>query len=199
MSVSPLSWPCIEQVLTSAQIEYTYSKKSRVGPRGNGDDTPRTLQRSQLFATCLYGIPFIILGNMAGNAISFGLNIMNACGIDTPSNAAVRAIAAGVTTFACLLHIVPRWRGIALNNFFGSVKTIILLMLIIVGIVSFAGALPQKTKPTAEDNFGKHGGFGLAETSSYGYASSFLSVVSAYGGFNQANYVCTSSSLHHLG
>lgn len=126
---------------------------------------------------------------MAGNAISFGLNIMIACGIDTPSNGIVRAIAVAVATFACSLHIVSRWWGIALNNFFGSVKAAILLMLIIVGIVSFAGALPQKTKPTAEDNFGKYGGFGLVETSSYGYASSFLSVIFAYGGFNQANYV----------
>jgi amino acid transporter len=156
------------------------------------------MQRSQLFATCLYAIPFICLGNMAGNAISFGLNIMIASGIDTPSNGAVRAIAVGVATFACSLHMVSRRWGIALNNFFGSVKTAILLMLIIVGIVSFAGALPEKTEPTAEDNFGKYGGFGLAETSSYGYASSFLSVIFAYGGFNQANYVRTSSSLYHL-
>ncbi|KAK7883601.1 hypothetical protein LTR67_011100 [Exophiala xenobiotica] len=170
-------------------IEYVYSKQSSVVPSRNQDSSLETMQRSQLLATCLYGIPFICLGTMAGNAISFGLTIMVACGIDSPSNGAVRAIAVGVATFACSLHVLSRWWGIVLNNVFGFVKTTMLLMLIIVGIVSFAGALPEKTRPTAEDNFGKYGGFGLAETSSYGYASSFLSVIFAYGGFNQANYV----------
>lgn len=126
---------------------------------------------------------------MAGNAISFGLNILIACGSDNPSNEAVRGVAIGVATFACSLHIVSKKVGIALNNFFGSVKAMILLMLIIVGILSFAGALPEKTNATAKANFGSHGSFGQANTSSYGYASSFLSVIFAYGGFNQANYV----------
>lgn len=175
--------------LIGKQIEYTYSKQSRIARKGAEDDTPEKLQRSQLFATCLYGIPFICLGNMAGNAIFFGLNIQIACGVNDPSNGAVRAVAIGVATFACSLHILSRWWGIALNNFFGSVKAAILVMLIVVGIVSFAGGFQQKTKPTAVENFGNNG-FGTAETSSNGYASSFLSVIFAYGGFNQANYVC---------
>jgi L-asparagine transporter-like permease len=126
---------------------------------------------------------------MAGNAIVFGQNIMIACGSAEPTNGPVRAIAVGVATFACTLHIVSRWVGIALNNFFGSVKAAMLLMLIIVGIISFAGGLSVKTKETAKQNYGAYGNFDSASKSSYGYAASFLSVIFAYGGFNQANYV----------
>jgi L-asparagine transporter-like permease len=126
---------------------------------------------------------------MAGNSIFFGISILKACGIENPANGAVRGIAIGVATFACVLHIVSRWWGIALNNFFGFVKVLILLMLIIVGILSFASALPLKTIEIARDNYEHHAGFGSASTSTYGYASSFLSVIFAYGGFNQANYV----------
>jgi amino acid transporter len=110
-------------------------------------------------------------------------------GSTDPRNGPVRGIAVGVATFACALHIVSRWVGIALNNFFGSVKAAMLLMLIIVGIISFAGGLSVKTIDTAKENYGQQGDFSSASQSSYGYAASFLSVIFAYGGFNQANYV----------
>jgi amino acid transporter len=70
-----------------------------------------------------------------------------------------------------------------------SVKAAMLLMLIIVGVISFAGGLSVKTMETAKENYGGHGNFDSTSKSSYGYAASFLSVIFAFGGFNQANYV----------
>ena len=186
----------IQSDADNTKLEYTYSKESSIRPHPN--ETPTSLHRSQLLATCLYGIPFICLGNMAGNAIVFGENIMIACGSADPTNGLVRVIAVGVATFACALHIVSRWVGIALNNFFGSVKAAMLLMLIIAGIISFAGGLSVKTIDTAKDNYGAHGNFDSASRSSYGYAASFLSVIFAYGGFNQANYVSMLAELFAL-
>lgn len=174
-------------MLIGQQLEYAYSKESQV--KAHQHDEPSSLYKSHLLATCLYGIPFICLGNMAANAILFGENILIACGSADPANGPVRVIAVGVATFACALHIVSRWAGIALNNFFGSVKAVMLLMLIVVGIISFAGGLSVKTLDTAKTNYGVHGNFDSASRNSYGYAASFLSVIFAYGGFNQANYV----------
>jgi len=145
--------------------------------------------KPRFLATCLYGIPFICLGNMASNAVLFGEAIYIAITNRTPSNGAVRGIAIAVATLACFLHIYSRKLGIYMNNGFGFTKAVMLLMLIIVGIISFAGGLPTKTIKNAEDNFEHHADFLSPPSGSYGYASSFLAIIFAYGGFNQANYV----------
>lgn len=132
---------------------------------------------------------------MASNAILFAISIYIAITGQDPSNWVARGIAIGTATLACFLHIYSRRLGIWLNNGFGSLKVLLLLTLIVVAIVSFAGRLGTKTIDDAKHNFTNHAGFVDPPSGSYGYASSFLSIIFAYGGFNQANYVCI--YLHH--
>jgi len=143
-------------------------------------------------ATCVYGIPFICLGNVSGNCILFAESIIEACG-KVPTNGATRALAIGVATFACLVHAVWRRGGIYLNNAFGFVKIAMLIMLFVVGIASAAGAFKgnqfEKPAEVAKENFDVHNAFSGASTESYGYAEAFLAILFAFGGFNQANYV----------
>ena len=136
---------------------------------------------------CLYGIPFIVLGTAAGNAVVFGENIMLASGKEV-NNGTVRAIALGVITFACFLHAISRSGGIWLNNIFGSIKFLMLLTLFIVGVAYSAGRFGGNNSVAAE-NLNVHHAFAGASTSSYGYAEAFLAIIFAIGGFNQANYV----------
>ena len=83
-------------------------------------------------ATCLYGIPFIVLGNKAGNAIVFAENVLRA------SN---REPSIAVVTFACLIHAICRKGGLHLNNIFSLFKAALLLILFIVGVATAKATL----------------------------------------------------------
>jgi amino acid transporter len=147
-------------------------------------------KRPLYLATCIYGIPFIFLGTAAGNAIVFAENIVLASGNEV-ENGPVRGIAVGVITFACLLHAMSRTGGIWLNNFFGSVKFLMLFALFVMGVAYAAGRFGG-SNATAAENLNIHKSFAGAATSSYGYAEAFLAIIFAVGGFNQGNYVSVS-------
>ncbi|OAG40293.1 hypothetical protein AYO21_05384 [Fonsecaea monophora] len=168
-------------------IENEHQKESV--PRNGGEKNylEYMVKRPLYLATCVYGIPFICLGTAAGNAIVFAENIMLASGKEA-INGSVRGIAVGVITFACLLHAISRTGGVWLNNVFGTVKFIMLLLMFILGVV-YAGGRLGGNDEIAADNLNVHKSFANAATSSYGYAEAFLGIIFAIGGFNQANYV----------
>src|SRR5947209_3237010 len=92
-----------------------------------------------MLTTCTYGVAFIILGNLSGNAIAFGLYIMSAAGYDDPSRGSVIALAIGALTLACLIHVASRRGGIMINNVFAVSKVAILLIIIIFGFIRAGG------------------------------------------------------------
>jgi hypothetical protein len=75
--------------------------------------------------TSVFGILFIVLGNLAGNAVAFGIYIMIAVGKD-PVNSntnnyekgPVIGLAITVLTVCCLFHVFSRRGGILINNTF---------------------------------------------------------------------------------
>lgn len=137
-------------------------------------------------STCVFGIAFVLLGNVAPNSISFGIRVLQAA--DKPvDNFAVRGIAIAVATFACLIHGFWRKGGIYLSNVFGLVKMLMLLVIIITGFISYSGVFERAA--VASDNFNIHNAFKDPEDDPYGFAEAFLAILFAYGGFNQANYV----------
>lgn len=146
------------------------------------------IKSPKFLATCLYGIPFIILGTAAGNALIFAISIFHAAGIVEPDKIAVRGLAIGVITFCCFVHGVWRTGGIYLNNFFGSIKLAILFGIFIIGVIYAGGGLGGSTR-TASQNLSVHTSVGNPLNDAYGYAEAFLAVLFAYGGFNQATYV----------
>lgn len=151
------------------------------------------IKKPRYFITCVYGLLFIVIGNMAGNSIAFGDYILTAAGQQKPSTAAVRGIALGVVTFACILHGAWRKGGIWLNNIFAVLKIAILLFIIIVGFCALGGVFGAKAN-MASENYDIKNSFNNTSNSSYGYAEGFLAVIFAYAGFNQSNYV----SFRHL-
>ena len=129
---------------------------------------------------------FVLLGNVAANAISFGIRVLQAA--ERPvSNFVVRGIAIAVVTFACFMHGFWRQGGIYLSNFFAVIKVAMLLLIVVTGFVSYSGVF--KRPAAGAENFNTHATFRDPETDPFGFAESFLSVLFAYGGFNQANYV----------
>lgn len=138
-------------------------------------------------ACCMYGIPFIVVGTAAGNAMICAQCIFRAAGRD-PSKAAVRGLAFGLASIACLLHASWRTGGIRLFIVFGVVKLCMLVAIFVLGVIYTAGGL-QGSNSIAAENLSVHNSMDNALDSAYGYAEAFLAVLFAYGGFNQVTYV----------
>jgi len=129
---------------------------------------------------------YIILGNMAGNCLIFGIRTLEAANVQV-TNSAVRGIAVAVATFACGIHAFSRRGGIWLGNLLALIKVLMLLMMIVTAICACAGVF--KTKNYAIENMTANHAFADPAKDSYGYVKAFLAVLFAWSGFDQPNYV----------
>lgn len=146
-----------------------------------------------LLVTCIFAITFVLLGNMAGNCLVFGIRVLMAANVPV-TNGSVRGIAISVATAACFIHAFSRRGGIWLGNFIAVIKVLILLMIIITAICALAGAFHSTTY--ADENMAIQHSFANASQDSYGYAQAFLAVLFASAGFEQPNYVSYQSLLN---
>lgn len=140
----------------------------------------------------MYGIVFIILGNLAGNAIAFGIYVLSAAGQDDPARGWVILIAIGALSLACLIHVASRRGGIILSNMFAVAKVGILISIIVLGIIrsrgyKFGGHANPDDYPTHNFDLDKaFQGDGQNITS---FSDALLFVVYTYSGFEQPFYV----------
>ncbi|KAI8159079.1 High-affinity methionine permease [Colletotrichum sp. SAR 10_70] len=165
-------------------------------PRSGGDmvylqyvfSKPAYRKNTILLSTCIFGITFIVLGNMAGNSLHFAFRVLEAAGHSDPENGPVRGIALAVAVFACFIHATSRRFGIMLNNFLAVIKIMIMLLIIVAAIVVGAGGLP-KTQNVIEQNTSPKTSFAGATKDANGYAQAFLAIIFTFSGFEQPNYV----------
>lgn len=132
---------------------------------------------------------------MAGNCLIFGMRVLEAANVET-SNSAVRGLAVGAATLACLIHAISRRGGIWLGNFLALIKVLMLLLIIIAGICSWAGAFDDNPNYAVENMSINHS-FKEPASDPYGYSKAFLAVMFAWTGFDQPNYVSFSNQLQH--
>ncbi|KAJ3530914.1 hypothetical protein NM208_g9108 [Fusarium decemcellulare] len=164
-------------------------------PRSGGDlnylqyvyRKPAYRKSTVLLSTCLFGVGFIALGNMAGNCISFATRVMKAAGNDDPSRGSVRGIALSVAILTCFIHTFSRRGGIWLNNLLAIIKIMILLLIVVVAIVVAAGGLDTQNSIT--ENTSPSKAFETASNDANGYAHAFLAIIFSFSGFEQSNYV----------
>ncbi|KAH8594199.1 high affinity methionine permease [Bisporella sp. PMI_857] len=147
---------------------------------------PAYRPRTVLLVTCVFAMGYITLGNMAGNCLIFGIRTLEAANVEV-TNSAVRGLAVGAATFACLIHSFSRRGGIWLGNFFAIIKVMMLVLIILTGICAWAGAFHTETY--ANDNMAVNKAFAEPAEDSYGYTKAFLAVIFAWNGFDQPNYV----------
>ncbi|KAK3331585.1 high-affinity methionine permease [Cercophora scortea] len=170
-------------------------------------DWPHYKKDTVLLMGTLFGISFIFVRNMASTCINFGVRVLQAARPgDEPKNGEVRAIAIAAAAFACMIHVVSRRYGIWLNNLLAVVKVGILLVIIFTTLAVVGGGVHDKNgnrvpnvwmqnmdpkvafkAPASPD--GDVNNADLAQGTVTGYAASFLSIIYAYSGFEQANYV----------
>ncbi|KAF2837972.1 high affinity methionine permease [Patellaria atrata CBS 101060] len=151
---------------------------------------PAYRHKTVVFSACVYGISYIILGNAAGNCLIFGIRMLEAADVEV-TNGKARGIAIAVASAACFVHAFSRRGGIWLSNFFAIIKILMLILIIVTGIMAYAGGVfpteGRSVKDIAADNLPPSRSFADAATDSYGYAQAFLAVVFAYAGFEQPN------------
>jgi amino acid transporter len=146
-------------------------------------------ERPAFFTTCVFGLTFILLANVATNSIAFATCVLDASGQSGLKNhdAIVRAIAVAVAAATCLIHGTWRQGGIYLNNLLAAVKIAILLLIFILAMLAYGGVF--KRPADAVSNLAISQTFKGGTTDPHAMADSFLSILFAFGGFNQANYV----------
>ncbi|KAL8670232.1 MAG: hypothetical protein Q9168_005221 [Polycauliona sp. 1 TL-2023] len=146
--------------------------------------------------TCMYGIIFVVIGNLAGNAVATGQYIMQAAGApDSPR--AVRGIAVAVLTGPCLIHGLWRRGGIILNNVLAIIKVATLMAIIVIGFAVAGGANfgnGPVGKVAVKDNFDTHTAFFGPSSDAGSYARSISYIVYSYSGFEQPFYVLSEVS-----
>ena len=183
--------------LTSPRYFFSsYGKKISV-PRNGGElhYLKDVMRLPKFFTTCVFGVAFVLLGNVAANSLMVGIRFIQAASggkaIVEHDNFVARGIALAVVSFACAFHGFWRKGGIYLMNFFGFIKIIMLLVIIITGFVSYSGVFGTSDEKSAagRENFRAHAAFNKPAHDAYGFADSFLAIIFAFGGFNQANYV----------
>ena len=128
----------------------------------------------------------MIFGNTAVNSIAFAVAVLQAANVEQTSGK-VAGIAAVVNTFSCLLHSMSRKWGIRLNNFLGTMKLAMLVLMILFGFIWVA-----KDNSIAAVNFDTKTAFSTADSPKgvYRYAEAVIFVIFPFGGFHQANYAC---------
>ena len=146
----------------------------------------------------MFGVIYIIMGNVSGNAVVFGIYILRAAGIEG-HDPTVRGLAVVCLTAACLLHAAWRKGGIMLNNLLAVLKSLILLAIVIIGFAASAGASfgrgPVHGKTTdpithkLTSNFDPHSSFAFPTGDAAGYAGSILYIVFSFSGYEQPFYV----------
>jgi hypothetical protein len=140
--------------------------------------------RPRFFMTCIFGILFILLGNLAGNAIQFGVFILR---IHNPNFDASSAknqgpaigIAIAAISACAFLNIVSRKGAIRINNALAVAKVTMLIVIIIIG------ANKRRKSGTCSSSFKIQSG-----KAQFGdIATSLIYAIYPYGGFEQPFYV----------
>ncbi|KAI9711864.1 MAG: hypothetical protein M1820_002009 [Bogoriella megaspora] len=122
-------------------------------PRSGGEKNylEYVFKKPKFLATCIYGIMFIILGNVPGNAVAFGIYSAIVVGKD-PTDPERNYEKGFVTGMAILtlsicsgVHVFTRRGGILLNNLISVIKLTILVVVVALGFIHAGGKYLQAT------------------------------------------------------
>lgn len=150
----------------------------------------------------MYGVIYVVLGNLTGNTIAFGTYFLEAVGISGGGDSLTRGLAVLCMTAACLLHAGYRQGGIYTIVVIGIFKVCILVAIIVIGFVAMAGksfgygsahgeTIVNATSQTGPSNLAASTSFSHAKKDFASYANAILLVIYTYSGNEQPFYVST--------
>ncbi|RYP20573.1 hypothetical protein DL765_002730 [Monosporascus sp. GIB2] len=135
-------------------------------PRSGGDKNylEYLYRRPRLLATCIFGVTFLLFGNLAADALQFGI-IMHAAlhpdcaeGQSCYSKLEVLGWAVGTVTVCCALNVFSRRLFLRLNSGLGIIKVLVVVAMALMGLIvgSYRGTCRNITWQPKEpsSNFG---------------------------------------------
>ena len=155
--------------------------------------------------TCIYGFLYVTLGNLSGNAIYFGVYVLEAMNISHGRDSLARGLGVVCMTAACLLHATYRQGGIYTIIGLAIFKVGILVAIICIGLAAMAGrqfgygsvhgqTITDVANQTGPGNLNAHTSFAFAKNDFSTYANSILFVVYTFSGNEQPFYACANLS-----
>lgn len=169
---------------------YNLSGDSGVDSRRNGGEKnylEYIYTKPKFLATAMFAAYAVLLGWAAGNSVIFGEYILNAAQVEV-TRWNQRGVGLACITAAFLIHSTALKWGLRLQNVLGTIKLIIVLIIIVSGWVALAGHLKIE-KP---HNFSN--AFEGTRGSGYGIVTALYNVIWSYIGYSNANYVGDLSS-----
>ena len=148
----------------------------------------------------MYGLIYITLGNLSGNAIAFGIYTLEAAGINEGHDSLARGLAVVCMSAACLTHATYRQGGIYTIILMAIFKVCILLAIIGIGFAAMAGrtfgygavqgqTILEAATQSGPSNLVAKNSFSFAKTDFASYANSILFVLYTFSGNEQPFYV----------
>ncbi|EFX05089.1 high affinity methionine permease [Grosmannia clavigera kw1407] len=141
-------------------------------------------RRPKFLTTGMYTGYVVLLGWASGNSVVFGEYILNAAQVEV-TRWNQRGIGLACITSAFLIHgLALKW-GLRLQNLLGSIKLVVIVIIVIGGWIALAGhvKVPEDEKP---HNF-RHA-FEGTTGSAYGVVTALYNVIWSYIGYSNANY-----------
>ncbi|KAK4232999.1 amino acid/polyamine transporter I [Achaetomium macrosporum] len=141
-------------------------------------------RRPKFLTTCLYTGYVVLLGWASGNSVIFGEYILHAAQVEV-DRWNQRGVGLACITAAFLIHGTALKWGIRLQNLLGTIKVIIILIIVVAGWVALAGHinLPEDQRP---HNFAN--AFEGTTGSAYGVVTALYNVIWSFVGYSNANY-----------
>ncbi|KZL86882.1 amino acid permease, partial [Colletotrichum incanum] len=141
-------------------------------------------RKPKFLTTGLYTGYVVLLGWASGNSVVFGEYILHAANVEV-DRWNQRAIGLACITTAFLIHGLALNWGLRLQNLLGSIKLIIILIIILCGFIALGGhvKLPEDQKPKNFTN-----AFEGTTGSPYGVVTALYNVIWSYIGYSNANY-----------
>ena len=148
----------------------------------------------------MYGVIYIIMGNLSGNCIAFGIYTLQVAGINDGHDSLVRGLAVLCMTAACLLHAISRQGGIYIIIVLAIFKVCILLAITGIGFAALGGktygygpvhgeTITNSITQAGPANLDLHSSFAYVRSDFASYANSILFVVFTFSGNEQPFYV----------
>lgn len=152
-------------------------------------------RKPRFLATSIYAVVLILLGNSSGNAIIFGIRILQIINYpeivdiyDHRTEWMIKAFSVAAITAACLLHGAWRAGGIWVQNTFAVVKLGILWFFILAGLATYSGEIHSVPNPGQElsTNSSFKDSNLFTDTGVHGWVTALLDVTFSYSGIQSS-------------
>ncbi|GAB1317681.1 hypothetical protein MFIFM68171_07891 [Madurella fahalii] len=134
-------------------------------PKSGGDKNylEYIFKKPHLMISCVFGIAFIIFGNLAGNAIQFGVFMQAVidptCQDGCVQRGPVVAWAIFALSICAFINIATRKFSILLNNIFAVCKVLLVILMVFIGII-YGSTHNTGCRQITWENKGEGGDFG---------------------------------------